>query len=257
MFQRTKRHARPLLAGAEVTEGWRQLSLPRFFEVKDLPEGEDYDLQLTSILTGLPVDQLEALPINEFMKIKSRVAWIKNEPLPDIEERRVYVVDYGTNWRAFDACLDIRKWTASQYIDYQGLAGDTSTPEAVARLLTIYLVPAGREYGDGYDFDELREFFLKHFPALDAFALHNFFAVRSVGLIASIQISWALVRAAAKGGKAKQMRAEIRRLRKLTRAAADSARSGAGFPLSTPLPRRRGFPGRRRYVWELSRLSTR
>ena len=242
MFQYVKKRRRPVgKVGEDVTAGWESLSLRRFFEIRDLPDGEDYDLQLVSILTGKPVDVLESMPLAAFQALKSRVAWIKNVPMPDIVERKFYTLA-GVTLRA---SLDVRAWTASQYIDYQNLAGNTDTPEAVAALCSCYLVPVGHKYGDGYDFEAVRALLLEHLPALDAFALHNFFVFRSVRSITSGKTSWALVRAA----KTKEQRREMKRLLQTLR---DLLTSGDGFPSSTPLPKYAGLPGRRFLVWKLS-----
>lgn len=252
-----KREARMEAAHTCVTDRWETLNLRRFYDIKNLPDPDgdllkqsDYDLQLVSILTGVPVPDLESMPLANYQDLQARVAWIKNTPMPDVEERRRYVIDGPLGTRVFDACLDVRKWNTAQYIDYQQLGGLTETPQDVAALLCCYLIPAGHAYGDGYDFDELRAFLVDHFPALDAFALHNFFVVRSLRSITSTKTYWALIRAARTVNKTKTMR-------KLLRTVEDLAKNGGGSASSTLFPKSRGFLGSRRFVWELSKLSTR
>lgn len=251
-----KREARYEAAHTAITDRWETLNLRRFYDIKNLPDPDgdmlkqsDYDLQLVAILSGVPVDQLESMPVAEFQLLQSRVAWIKNKPMPDVEERRRYVIDGPLGVRVFDACLDVRKWNTAQYIDYQQLGGLTETPEDVAALLCCYLVPAGHAYGDGYDFDELKRWFVDHFPALDAFALHNFFVVRSLRSITSTKTYWVLIKAAKAKGKQRTMR-------KLLRTVEDLAKNGGGSVSSTLFPKLRGLPGNRRFFWELSKLST-
>lgn len=254
MFQFGKRRLtgkQPATAqGAEVTKSWADLSIRRFFDLQAIPEGEDYDLRLVSVLTATPVDVLEAMPLSEFMEKKAAAAWIKAAPLPDIVERERYVIDGGPGpWYCFRVDLDIKKWTTSQYIDYQNLGGKTDTPEELAAVLSCYLVPLGHTYGDGYDFDKLRAWLVDNFPALDAFALHNFFMIRSLRSISSIKTCWGLT-VATRTTKPWKIRRQIKRLQRFPTA-------GAGSPSSTPLPRFAGCPGRRFLVWELSRLSIR
>ena len=235
---------------SEIARGWDGLSLRRFYAIRDLRPGDDYDLQLVSILSGIPIEDLETMPLADFHDIKSKVAWVKNEPMPDVHERTRYVIDGPGKFWAFKVEIDIRKWNAGQYIDYQHLGGLTETPDDMAALLCCYLVPVGHTYGDGYDFDELKRFFIDYFPALDAFALHNFFVMRSLNSITSTKTSWVLVRAArSKTEKAKMLRL-LQKLRALTT-------NGGGLVSSMPLPKSRGFLGSRHLVWELSRFSIR
>lgn len=250
-WEKTKRQ--PATAhGAEIARGWDGLSLRRFYAIRDLQPGEDYyyDLQLISILSGIPVPDLEAMPIANFQDIKSKVAWVKNTPMPDIHERTRYVIDGPGKFWVFRVELDIRKWTAGQYIDYQHLGGNTETPEAMAAVLCCYLIPVGHTYGDGYDFDDLKRYFVDHFPALDAFALHNFFVMRSLSSITSTKTSWVLVRAAKSKTEKRRMLMLLRQIRVLTT-------NGGGLASLTPLPKNRGFLGSRHLVWELSRCSIR
>lgn len=244
-WEKTKRQ--PETAhGAEIARGWDGLSLRRFYAIRDLQPGDDYDLQLVSILSGIPVENLEAMPLPEFQDIKSRVDWVKREPMPDVHERTRYVIDGPGPFHVFQVEIDIRRWNAGQYIDYQNLGGYTETPEAMAAVLCCYLVPDGHTYGDGYDFDALKAFFVDHFPALDAFALHNFFVMRSLSSITSTKTSWVLVRAARSKTEKRRMRALLRQIRDLTT-------NGGGLASSMPLPKNRGFLGSRRLVWELSK----
>ena len=246
-----KRTGRVEAAAPVVTEGWGQLNLRRFFEIRNLPDSEDYDLQLTSILSGVPVSQLETMPLKQFKEIQARVAWIKSTPMPDVVERRRYVVEAPDGVRIFNVSLDLRKWVGGQYMDYQRLAARTETPEDMAALLCCFLIPAGHKYGDEeYDFDELRDWLLENFPALDAFALHSFFVVRSPGLMIDTETSSGLMLAA-------KMTSRKREMRRLLRAVRGLARSGAGKALSMPWPRSRGCLGNRHLVLELSKFSTR
>lgn len=248
-WQKTKRQD-ATAHGAEIARGWDSLSLRRFYAIRDLQPGEDYDLQLVSILSGTPVEELESLPLAAFQEIKSQVAWVKNEPMPDVHERTRYVIDGPGSFWAFKVEIDIRKWTAGQYIDYQHLGGNTDTPEAMAAVLCCYLIPVGHTYGDGYDFDALKRFFVDSFPALDAFALHNFFVMRSLTSITSTKTSWVLVRAARSKTERAKMLNLLQKLRDLTT-------NGGGSAWSTLLPKSRGFLGSRHLVWELSRFSIR
>jgi len=248
-WQKTKRQY-ATAHDSEIARGWDGLSLRRFYAIRDLEPGDDNDLQVTSILSGIPVEDLEAMPIADYLEIKSKVAWVKNEPMPDVHERTRYVIDGPGKFWAFRVELDNSKWAAGQYVDYQRLAPFTDTPEDMAAVLCCYLIPVGHEYGKGYEFDELKAYLVDNFPALDAFALHNFFLHRSLGLISGTKTSWVLVRATRTLKKKVIMMRNLLWLRALTK-------NGVGKASSMPWPKSRGFRGNKHLVWELSRFSIR
>lgn len=251
-----KREAHMEAAHTCVTDRWETLNLRRFYDIKNLPDPDgdmvkqaDYDLQLVSILTGVPVPDLESMPLANYQDLQARVAWIKSTPMPDVEERRRYVIDGPLGVRVFDACLDVRKWNAAQYIDYQTCLRNTETPERMAALLSVFLVPAGHEYGDKkYDLEELQSWLVDHFPALDTFALYNFFTMRLLNSMSNTETSSVLLQAI---GITKE---EVKTYQKIARVL---AKNGVGLVSSTLLPKYRGFLGSRHLVWELSKFSTR
>lgn len=75
-------------------------------------------------------------------------------------------------------CMDAKKITAAQYIDFQEYAdkGDSAIVEALSCLL----VPEGHKYMDGYDITQLQEAIRENMSTYDAMGLCAFFLSKSV-----------------------------------------------------------------------------
>jgi hypothetical protein len=65
--------------------------------------------------------------------------------------------------------------TAYQLVCYQDAINNT--PDDIANLLSILLVPKGKKFADGYDTEELKELITHNFPIMDAVSIGFFFKI--------------------------------------------------------------------------------
>ena len=109
--------------------------------------------------------------------------------------------------------LDLRKLTAAQYIDFQTFAPEGS--KRLVELLSVFLVPEGGNYNDGYDVLQVQDAIRDALPMSDALTLAAFFLNKYAALMRTTLIS--SVRAARKirnKTKRAQAMAEIEAARK-------------------------------------------
>lgn len=156
-----------------MIERYEDLKIGCYRRLIELQRDDDLDdvdrhVEILSVLSDLSADELRNLPMDKFRKMMDRTGFLLEQPqLPKV--RKVYEVG---GWRLRPS-LRMEQFTAGQYIDFQSYAKD---PDAnMVELLSVFLVPAGKTYGNGYDLYELKETLYKCFPVLDAHAVIAFF----------------------------------------------------------------------------------
>lgn len=129
----------------------------------------NYQVSILSALSGLTERELLNLPIAEYRDMVQQAAFLTKAPASVKRPADRYVLG--------DLILkptgDLRKVTTAQYYDFQAYApeGDAKLVE----LLSVFLVPVGHAYGDGYDPLDVQAAIRENLPVSDAIALVAFF----------------------------------------------------------------------------------
>jgi len=131
-------------------------------------EESDINLEILALLTGSTVDELLGLPYVEFRLLMDRASFLLEKP-KEKPVRKVYELG-GYRLRP---STRVEKFTAGQYIDFQSYAADLDGN--MEKLVSVFLVPEGHRYGDGYDVNELQALIRERLPITDANALLAFF----------------------------------------------------------------------------------
>lgn len=152
-----------------------------------------YDRQPKEIalLTGLSEQEVLALPLPQYKALAGRLAFLDN-PAPDVPRpsKEVRIGDL-----VLVPVADSAKLTAAQYIDYQTMLAQDGTEDKVVELLSVFLVPKGRAYCDGYDIADVQTAIRDHLSVLDVLSLVGFFMTRFAESIASsLSLSEKMVR---------------------------------------------------------------
>ena len=68
---------------------------------------------------------------------------------------------------------DLTKITAAQYIDFQTLSQEGE--EKTVELCSVFLIPKGHKYADGYDIADVQDAIRRHLSVQDVVTLAAFF----------------------------------------------------------------------------------
>lgn len=179
----------------------------------------DRQVAVLALLTGASERDILNLPIAEYSELARKADFLGTPPA--IPSR--IAASYVCGPFRLKPTADFRKVTAAQYIDFQ-----TFAPEGDARfveLLSVFLVPEGKAYNDGYDVLEVQDAIRADLTVLDALALSAFFLTRFAASIRATEISLSrLVRKERNPQKRARMEAQLARLQ----AAKASLTAGAG-----------------------------
>ena len=92
---------------------WRGISLKKYIEISDIVieenedstfDGVDNTLKVLSILTGIPTDELESMPLSEVQAMANKISFISKEPLKKTFGQAHYQV-LGIEEISYDAFL--------------------------------------------------------------------------------------------------------------------------------------------------------
>lgn len=135
-----------------IKNSWDEVTWNEYEQIEqilstDIPD--DYKaVHLVSILAGMPVDEVEKLPISAFNRILSKTSFLYTEP-----ETHPHRFEYTVNGREYEFKGKLTEITTAQYLDYRAYV--TEEDKDVTRLLSAFFIPKGHEYNDGYDMEQV------------------------------------------------------------------------------------------------------
>lgn len=145
---------------------WYDVTLGQFMKLKALNLKElDDQIEAANILLGINTDDM-TWP--EFCVELRKLNFLKEE-MPKTIIRKTYTL----NDRKYDCMYDLQQMNVARYMDYMNLLKEE---DSVYKVLSVFLVPEGCEYGGGYDMDVVYED-IKSMNVVEAYGIFNFFMI--------------------------------------------------------------------------------
>lgn len=150
---------------------WNNVTLRQQIQIQQIKDLDD-DSKLRELMIILYGEDVENLPIAEYTK-KAKEIDLSGE-IPHTHVKSKYVI----NGRTYN--FDVEGVpTAGQFFDYQNYCKEQNN---YADKLSVFLIPEGHKYGDGYDIKQVKEDMLD-LPVIDANALGFFFQAELIVLL--------------------------------------------------------------------------
>ena len=212
-------------SSADIIGSYRELPLGKWLhEIIPLCNGTDpveTKAAVIGVLTGKTAKEVLDLPIATFAGYAA-VAEFLTLP-PDTTRAGRAASRYTLGDLVLVPQCDPAKITAAQFIDFQTLSKDVDTNPAA--VLSVFLVPVGKTYNDGYDIAEVQRAIEDLLSVQDAMELLAFFFSKFVACLpASLTSSEKAIR----GVKDRVTR---RRLRERLKEVAALLKGGAGLQM--------------------------
>ena len=193
---------------------------------------DEQNIAIVAILADMTEEEVEAMPYVEMRALCAKAGFIYEQP-PTAKPKTRYKIG------RFDCEVQTKpeKLTTAQYTDFKQLASVADDkPEVV---LSIFLVPRGMKYCDGYDIEELQQAINDHLPIGQGLSILAFFLRRlQLSIESTLIYSASMMKAvvmSARGEKKEMMKAKLEELMGAIR----SYGSGDGL---TMLPPSLGLP---------------
>lgn len=136
---------------------WSDITINDYKEILEIQQREyDSDLEkgiaVLSVLCGVDEDELYSIPISQLNGLLSGISWMNNEFTFNQNWNSKYIKINGVK---YDVIVDINKFTVAQYADFQIYWDKRDDVNNMGKLLTIFIIPDGKKYNEGYDIVEL------------------------------------------------------------------------------------------------------
>lgn len=140
---------------------WTDISLKQYYTIKELLEEPDEYTTYNIIDLLYSVDSVN-LPLTELKKYSSALEFLNKEvPVVNIKDK------YNINGVVYNSNFNLTQVTAAQFIDYQNYIGT----EHFEDYLSVFFIPEGHKYNDGYDIDQVKKDILElDFPTVKSVA---------------------------------------------------------------------------------------
>lgn len=154
-----------MLKWDDITVG--QFSLIRSaYNDPDMTE-EDRCIGLISFI--FDVNPLE-LEFNDFQRMVRELEFVCTDVVPSEVKK-----EYTLNGRKYTLQKAINHVSTAQYMDFHNYLKEGETDEKYADIISVFLIPEGKKYNDGYDIEEVKEEISKYMSITDALGIFSYF----------------------------------------------------------------------------------
>ena len=148
--------------------------LNKTIENAEVTGNKDVDLlnkqiAILSVLCDVDEDAIADLHTTEFSKLTSETDFLNETPKKNIINK------ITLNGKEYEIFLNIGNMTMSQYIDFQTLF--PKRDKEFKRILSIFIIPKGCNYNEGYDIEQVINDIGEYMPITDANNIMFFFAL--------------------------------------------------------------------------------
>lgn len=158
-------------------KNWKEISVNTFSRLRNIDYKQDggefemlnANIELLSILCDCDEDVISNLTTSEFTYLLNQTTFLKDMPKVKIED--TYIIN-GTTYKVF---LSLKQMSVAQYVDFQTYFKDQQ--KYFKELLSVFLIPKGMKYGEGYNIDDTINDIGEYLSIVDANSILFFFAI--------------------------------------------------------------------------------
>lgn len=192
-----------------IVKDWKDVNLGMWQRMNEITQREDEIQRIVgfvALFNNMTEDDVLAMPLDEFKERMKELAWM-NVP-PEIEQPKE---EYTINGKQYVLTMNFHKLTTAQYIDFHSY----TKSEDYSQMLSVFLIPKGKKYGEGYDVFEVQQD-LKQMPVGEVLGLMGFFIVLYRSWSAALlKYSSRMLRKAAKREKSKELMETVKKTEEL------------------------------------------
>ena len=157
-------------------KNWDEVSIDKYEEILQASEQQDDLARTVGILASLTdqtVEDIENMNIEEMSLLVKQTGWVNSFDFPKDSKPKTVKIQ-GEEYTVTNKVSDM---SVAQYADFQAYFGKTDKMEV---LLSIFIIPKGHKYAEGYDIEELQEKIRKNISIVDSNSIIYFFLKSSL-----------------------------------------------------------------------------
>lgn len=145
---------------------WNEITFEQYLQINEINEREDTEynklLDITAVVNNVDV---EDITISNFKQYAENIKFI-TEDIPIVEIKD----EYGN----YTLQKELSQMSMQQYMDFTNYAKAND----YAGVLSVFLIPIGKEYNKGYDIDDVRKY-IYSMRCTDVLSIYSFFLMQS------------------------------------------------------------------------------
>ncbi len=141
-------------------KSWNDVSIDKYYEILDIFKDDskaefDKYMSLLALLCDVDEDVVYSLDIFKAQAMFNAISWINDFSFLKKKGGMGAIKSVVIDGKKYNVCVDLQKFTVSQYIDFQTFWHKKDLEKYYGNILAIFLLPEGCKYGEGYDVAEL------------------------------------------------------------------------------------------------------
>lgn len=135
---------------------WENISIDKYYEIKDILDDETDDditknVKMVAVITDKDEDEVWSMDMAEAGEYISRLQFLNKFELPDNPNMKFNLPGYQLK-----VMKDVSRISVAQYVDFQNFV-KLPLREGMEKILSIFLIPEGCKYNEGYDIIDLQK----------------------------------------------------------------------------------------------------
>lgn len=164
-----------------MIDNYNDLTIRKYRELMAIEKGDndmEYGIDILSVLSDMEQGELMEMPLDKFTSLMEKTRFL-NQPIERVDYKKLGK-RITVNDKDYRLIRDARELTAAQYIDYKSYISRDNFLEMLPYILTVFLVPDGNKYNNGYDITELAKEFDENMGLPTALGISDFFLHQSL-----------------------------------------------------------------------------
>lgn len=135
---------------------WENITIEKYYKIKDILDDEVDDditknVKLVAVITNKDEDEVWSMDMAEAGDYISKLTFLNKFELPKNPNMKIKLPNYD-----LVVIKDLTKINVAQYVDFQNFV-KMPMKEGMEKILSIFLIPEGCKYNDGYDIIDLQK----------------------------------------------------------------------------------------------------
>lgn len=153
---------------------WENISIDKYYEIKDILDDETDDditknVKMVAVITDKDEDEVWSMDMAEAGEYISKLIFLNKFDIPDHPNMKFNLPGYQLK-----VMKDVSRISVAQYVDFQNFV-KLPLREGMEKILSIFLIPEGCKYNEGYDIIDLQKVIRENISFRVAEGLLSFF----------------------------------------------------------------------------------
>lgn len=157
-----------------MIDSYDKLPLYKWFEINEIITSDDSDIDkqinMICVLGDYERDYVENLKLDDYSRLVNKTKFILTMPKTEMPEKV-----YALGEFKLEPMLNARDMNVAQYTDYSTYLQMEDMQERMTGLISVFLIPKGMKYNDGYSIERVKELILTELTVDKALSLSAFF----------------------------------------------------------------------------------